>query len=218
MKKKKKAYFSKTFVYLVLLIAAVAGFFIMVNYATNQKLSMNSEASGTTCKQRKGDWYRTKQYSSCSQVKEKSKDARSFTRIFPSDQSKWPDYICCVAGNMATANRGKDCRQAGGPGADWYKPNFSAPYSAKYIVRTLDMTGYVGSYYKNQNPGKLCLVVTMTKKPSCADEKGAWYDAQSCSSVINSNNSGYRYIPVNTYATYLSDYKSGKVCCRKSTY
>lgn len=209
MKKKKKAYFSKTFVYLVLLIAVVAGFFIMVNYVTNQKLSMNSEASTNKCQA-----FRLAEYSSCTQVKTKSKDIRNF---IPCDPGKKKDtkYIYCRAVDIV---KGNDCRQAGG--TDWFKmeaKDLAATYNKKYIVVVTDVSGNVGQYYKDQNnyPTKKCLYVgKMTKRPSCSDEKGDWYRAENCYRL---NNSKYIYVPVHTPSANLSDYKNGQVCCEKVT-
>lgn len=58
---KDKICFSKTWVYLVLLVAAVAGFFYVTNYSNQQKLALNSQAATSSsidsqdCKRKTGD-------------------------------------------------------------------------------------------------------------------------------------------------------------------
>lgn len=208
MKKKKEKLFSKTFIYLVLLIALVAGFFLMVNYTTNQKLSMNSEAKENKCQA-----FKRAHYNDCQEVKKKSKDTRDFVACTPSSGKTDNKYIYCQAQDI---EKGNDCRQAGG--TDWFKMSaekLAQSYNKKYIVKVTDVSNSVGQYYKDKNgfPQKRCLrVEKMIKRPSCSDEKGNWYPGTDCYSLSNRN---YIYESVETPSKNLSDYQKGKVCCNK---
>ena len=207
MKKKKKAYFSKTFIYLVLLIATVAGFFLMVNYATNQKLSMNSEASFNKCQA----FRKTKKINNCQDVKKQSKDIRNFILCEPGKERD-PKYIYCRAVNI---DKGKDCRQVGGSGADWYsytKEKAQEKWSKNYLVSVTDYTNFVSKYYRDQHKGKNCLSLgKMMKKQTCAQVADEWVNG-TCAGQKNGKFTYTRY----SYSYQLSDYKEGKECCYKT--
>jgi len=207
MKKKKKAYFSKTFIYLVLLIATVAGFFLMVNYATNQKLSLNSDAAP---KLNKCQAFKKTNYNSCDLIKDK----RKFTACEPGHK-KDNKYIYCRAQNMEDAknNRGKNCRQAGG--TDWYRSYQSIidGYNSKYTVTVTNKSYDVGQFYRDQAgyPKKQCFKVIAKLKPTCPSlGGGVWMN--SCSLT-----NGYYYNYTNPNRENLADYKQGKVCCKKGS-
>jgi hypothetical protein len=212
MKKKKKAYFSKTFIYLVLLIAVVAGFFLMVNYATNQKLSLNSMAAkgGDLCKSNGGRYYARKDYgkenATCSQVAKKEKDQRIFTDLPYGDK----DFICCKAGAVIR----KNCRDVGG--TDWYRAtsleDFKLRYYDDYTVNAADYTSYTSEYYQNQYKGKLCIKIYSKRKlPTCSSVGGEW-KKDNC---YLDEGDKYYYTATSPNGENLADYKKGFMCCKK---
>lgn len=218
MKKRKKKLFSKTLAYLVILVAVVGAFFWAVNYTTSQKLSYNTQAGGAKCKQSnpKGDWYKVK---TCSEVRDKGKekDQRQFYQIYsPSDADEWEPrgYLCCFPG--ALPSKGKDCRQAGGSGADWYstgaEKELLTSKSKKYYIDITDVTSSVGEYYKKQYPNKTCLIVKYREKPSCSGLSGIWKNG-SCAYDYGDE---YFYSPTYPNGENLADYKGGSVCCKKT--
>lgn len=219
MKKRKKKLFSKALAYLMILVAVVAAFFWAVNYTTSQKLSYNTQAGGAKCKQStpKGDWYKVK---ACSEVRDKgkTKDQRQFYQIYsPVDAEDWEPrgYLCCFPGAMPA--KGKDCRQAGGKGADWYsagaEKELLTSTSKKYFISITDVTNSVGDFYKKQYPDKNCLIVEYINKESCAGLKGIW-KKDSCA---HDEGDKYYYTPTYPNGETLGDYKSGFVCCKQGS-
>lgn len=215
MKKKKKAYFSKTFIYLVLLIAAVAGFFLMVNYATNQKLSMNSEAAkgGDLCKNNGGRYYAKKDYgkenATCNQVTKKEKDSRIFYDLPYGTK----DYICC----KASAPIRKNCRDVGG--TDWYKAanleDFKLRYYDNYTVNAADYTSYTSEYYQNQYKGKLCIkIYSKTKMSTCSSVGGVGGEWKKDNCYLDEGDK-YYYTATSPNGENLADYKKGFMCCKQ---